>query len=124
MFRPRGLEWSRSDNKGENVWDYWSSRFALLFSFAVSCYRMDLTIEFTLGNHGEDVKELYYYLDSTPTHSYMKFLYKYPQKEYPYEQLVRESSNRGRDVGEYEITDTDVFDDDKYWDIFVEVSSP
>lgn len=74
------------------------------------------------GNHGEDVKELYYYLDSTPTHSYMKYLYKYPQREYPYEQLVRESSNRGRDVGEFEITDTDVFDDDKYWDIFVEVS--
>ena len=72
------------------------------------------------GNHGEDVKELYYYLDSTPTHSYMKYLYKYPQREYPYEQLVRESSNRGRDVGEFEITDTDAFDDDKYWDIFVE----
>lgn len=51
------------------------------------------------GNHGEDVKEQYWYLDSTPTHSYMKMLYKYPQREYPYEQLVRESSNRGRDVG-------------------------
>ncbi|KDE04639.1 hypothetical protein, variant [Microbotryum lychnidis-dioicae p1A1 Lamole] len=72
------------------------------------------------GNHGEDVKELYYYLDSTPTHSYMKMLYKYPQREYPYEQLVRESSNRGRDVGEFEITDTDAFEDNRYWDIFVE----
>lgn len=51
----------------------------------------------------------------------MKYLYKYPQREYPYEQLVRESNNRDRNVGEFEITDTDMFDDDKYWDIFVEV---
>ncbi|GAA5950078.1 hypothetical protein JCM10213_007761, partial [Rhodosporidiobolus nylandii] len=72
------------------------------------------------GNHGEDVKELYWYLDSTPTHSYMKMLYKYPQRPYPYEQLVRESTNRGRDVGEFEITDTDAFDDNRYWDVFVE----
>ncbi|TNY23091.1 Six-hairpin glycosidase-like protein [Rhodotorula diobovata] len=72
------------------------------------------------GNHGEDVKELYWYLDSTPTHSYMKMLYKYPQRPYPYEQLVRESTNRGRDVEEYEITDTDAFDDNRYWDVFVE----
>ena len=73
------------------------------------------------GNHGEDVKELYYYLDSTPTHSYMKYLYKYPQREYPYERLVRESGQRSRDVTEFEITDTDAFDDDRYWDVFVEV---
>ncbi|KAE8219242.1 hypothetical protein CF326_g8996, partial [Tilletia indica] len=72
------------------------------------------------GNHGEDVKELYYYLDNTPTHSYMKYLYKYPQAAYPYEQLVRESQNRGRDVAEFEITDTDLFDEDRYWDVFVE----
>lgn len=75
------------------------------------------------GNHGEDVKELYYYLDSTPTHSYMKFLYKYPQKRYPYEELVRENINRGRDVPEFEILDTDCFDDDRYWDVFVEVET-
>jgi hypothetical protein len=74
------------------------------------------------GNHGEDVKELYYYLDSTPTHSYMKFLYKYPQKAYPYEDLVRENQHRGREVVEFEILDTDVFDEDRYWDVFVEVS--
>ena len=73
------------------------------------------------GNHGEDVKELYWYLDSTPTHSYMKFLYKYPQKAFPYEQLVRESQTRGRDVPEFEILDTDAFDDNRYWDVFVEV---
>ncbi|KAI0793247.1 Six-hairpin glycosidase-like protein [Abortiporus biennis] len=72
------------------------------------------------GNHGEDVKELYYYLDSTPTHSYMKFLYKYPQKAYPYEELVRENINRSRDVSEFEILDTDTFEDDRYWDVFVE----
>jgi hypothetical protein len=73
------------------------------------------------GNHGEDVKELYWYLDSTPTHSYMKFLYKYPQRAFPYEQLVKESQTRGRDVPEYEILDTDAFDDNRYWDVFVEV---
>lgn len=72
------------------------------------------------GNHGEDVKELYYYLDNTPSHSYMKMLYKYPQEAYPYDQLVRESQMRGRDVTEFEITDTDLFDDSRYWDIFVE----
>ncbi len=73
------------------------------------------------GNHGEDVKELYYYLDSTPTHSYMKFLYKYPQRAFPYEDLVRENVNRDRNVSEFEILDTDAFDDDRYWDVFMEV---
>ena len=72
------------------------------------------------GNHGEDVKELYYYLDSTATHSYMKYLYKYPQRPYPYEELVRESGNRSREVNEFEILDTDAFEDNKYWDVFVE----
>ncbi|KAI0321072.1 Six-hairpin glycosidase-like protein [Amylostereum chailletii] len=72
------------------------------------------------GNHGEDVKEVYYYLDSTPTHSYMKFLYKYPQRAYPYEELVRENQHRGREVAEFEILDTDAFDEDRYWDVFVE----
>lgn len=73
------------------------------------------------GNHGEDVKELYYYLDSTPTHSYMKFLYKYPQKRFPYEELVTENQKRSRDVEEFEILDTKAFDDDRYWDVFLEV---
>jgi hypothetical protein len=73
------------------------------------------------GNHGEDVKELYYYLDSTPTHSYMKFLYKYPQRRYPYEELVSENIHRNREVSEYEILDSDAFDEDRYWDVFVEV---
>ncbi|TFK20946.1 cytoplasmic protein [Coprinopsis marcescibilis] len=72
------------------------------------------------GNHGEDVKELYYYLDSTPTHSYMKFLYKYPQRRYPYEELVSKNQKRSREEEEYEILDTDAFDEDRYWDVFVE----
>ncbi|GJJ06512.1 hypothetical protein Clacol_000704 [Clathrus columnatus] len=72
------------------------------------------------GNHGEDVKELYWYLDSTPTHSYMKFLYKYPQQAFPYEQLTKENMSRGRDVPEFEILDTDAFADNRYWDVFVE----
>lgn len=75
------------------------------------------------GNHGEDVKELYYYLDSTPTHSYMKFLYKYPQGRFPYEELVQRNSTRSRDVVEYELLDTEIFDADRYWDVFVEVIS-
>src|SRR6266404_5563330 len=72
------------------------------------------------GNHGEDVKELYYYLDSTPTHSYMKCLYKYPQTEFPYQQLREVNRNRNRHQPEYELLDTGVFDQDRYFDIFVE----
>ena len=72
------------------------------------------------GNHGEDVKEYYYYLDNTPTHSYMKFLYKYPQAAYPYEQLLAENRRRGKPDPEYELIDTGIFDDDRYFDIFVE----
>ena len=72
------------------------------------------------GNHGEDVKEYYYYLDSTPTHSYMKFLYKYPQSEFPYSLLVEENGRRGRNEFEFELMDTGVFDGDRYFDVFVE----
>ncbi|MDQ3804039.1 MAG: glucosidase [Acidobacteriota bacterium] len=72
------------------------------------------------GNHGEDVKEYYFYLDSTPTHSYMKYLYKYPQAEFPYARLVEENRRRGRGGAEYELLDTGVFDEDRYFDIFVE----
>jgi hypothetical protein len=72
------------------------------------------------GNHGEDVKEYYFYLDSTPTHSYMKFLYKYPQRAFPYENLVVTSRSRGRHEFEYELLDTGVFEDDRYFDVFVE----
>jgi hypothetical protein len=72
------------------------------------------------GNHGEDVKELYYYLDATPTHSYMKMLYKYPQREYPYQQLIDENARRSKQEGEFELIDTGIFNDDKYFDVFVE----
>jgi hypothetical protein len=72
------------------------------------------------GNHGEDVKECYYYLDSLPTHSYLKALYKYPQRAFPYEQLVLENGRRGRSEPEFEITDTDAFDDGRYFDVLVE----
>jgi len=72
------------------------------------------------GNHGEDVKEQYYYLDATPTGSYAKFLYKYPQRAYPYAALVEENRRRGRDQGELELIDLGVFDDDRYFDVFVE----
>jgi Glycosyl hydrolase family 63 C-terminal domain len=72
------------------------------------------------GNHGEDVKEYYFYLDSTPTHSSMRFLYKYPQAEYPYARLVEENRRRGREAAEYELIDTGVFDEDRYFDLFIE----
>jgi hypothetical protein len=72
------------------------------------------------GNHGEDVKDYYFYLDSTPTHSYMKYLYKYPQAEFPYARLVAENRRSGKLEPEYELIDTGVFDEDRYFDVFVE----
>ncbi len=72
------------------------------------------------GNHGEDVKEYYFYIDSTPTHSYMKYLYKYPQREYPYGELLEKNRQRSREEMEYELLDTGIFDDDRYFDVFVE----
>ncbi len=71
------------------------------------------------GNHGEDVKEYYFYLDSTPTHSYMKFLYKYPQAAFPYQQLLEENRRRGRKDPEFELADTGVFNESRYFDLFV-----
>src|SRR5262249_7959411 len=72
------------------------------------------------GNHGEDVKEYYFYLDSTPTHSYMKYLYKYPQAEFPYRDLVETNQRRSREEFEYELVDTGAFEDNRYSDVFVE----
>ncbi len=72
------------------------------------------------GNHGEDVKEYYFYLDSTPTHSYMKALYKYPQAAFPYERLIDENQRRGKDDPEFELADTGIFDDSRYFDVFAE----
>jgi hypothetical protein len=72
------------------------------------------------ANHGEDVKEYYFYLDSTPTHSYMKYLYKYPQEEYPYLNLIDTNRHRSRKDPEYELLDTGIFNEDRYFDVFVE----
>ncbi|KIC94998.1 MGH1-like glycoside hydrolase domain-containing protein [Flavihumibacter solisilvae] len=72
------------------------------------------------GNHGEDVKELYYYLDNSPTHSYMKMLYKYPQKAFPYDQLYQENDRRSREQPEFELVDTGIFDNGAYFDVFIE----
>ena len=72
------------------------------------------------GNHGEDVKELYYYGCYAHCHSYLKYLYKYPQEEFPYSRLVEENGRRGRNQPEFELIDTGVFDDDRYFDVFVE----
>ena len=72
------------------------------------------------GNHGEDVKEYYFYIDNTPTHSYLKMLYKYPQSEFPYRDLVETNRRRGRTEAEYELIDTGVFNEDRYFDVFVE----
>src|SRR3974377_2388369 len=72
------------------------------------------------GNHGEDVKEYYFYLDSTPTHSYMKYLYKYPHNAFPYAELVAPNRQRSRTEMEYELLDTGVFNEDRYFDVFVE----
>src|ERR1700754_2433360 len=70
------------------------------------------------GNHGEDVKEYYFYVDNTPTHSYMKYLYKYPQREFPYRDLVDTNGRRSREQFEYELLDTGIFDEDRYFDVF------
>ena len=72
------------------------------------------------GNHGEDVKELYYYLDATPTCSYARMLYKYPQAAFPYQQLIDENHRRGLNDPEFELIDTGIFADDRYFDVFVE----
>lgn len=78
------------------------------------------------GNHGEDVKEYYYHLDNTPTHSYMKMLYKYPQNEFPYGELLEKNALAGKENPEYELIDTGIFDQNEYFDIFIEYakSSP
>ena len=92
---------------------FWNGRDPILKERMFGCVGSE-------ANHGEDVKEYYFYLDSTPTHSYMKFLYKYPQSEYPYDKLIHENSARRGGGPEYELLDTGVFDDDRYFDIFVE----
>ena len=72
------------------------------------------------GNHGEDVKELYYYLDATPTHSYMRMLYRYPQGAFPYDALIQENRRRTAQEPEFELVDTAIFDDQRYFDVEIE----
>ena len=72
------------------------------------------------GNHGEDLKEYFYHLDNTPTHSFMRALYKYPQQEFPYQRLIEESARRTRLEPEFELVDTGIFDEGRYFDIFIE----
>ncbi|KAF8335748.1 Six-hairpin glycosidase-like protein [Cantharellus anzutake] len=119
--RSRAYRWGEdglagfSDDKGILCWSLglWNGKDGILKErlFGVTGHE---------GNHGEDVKELYYYLDSTPTHSYMKFLYKYPQRKFPYEELVAKNTSRTRDDEEFELMDTGILDEDRYWDVFVE----
>ncbi|MCY7350756.1 MAG: glucosidase [Cytophagaceae bacterium] len=104
-----------SDNKGHInlAFSFWNHQDGILKERLFGLTNSE-------SNHGEDVKELYYYLDSTPTHSYMKMLYKYPQKAFPYGQITDESRRRSRLEPEYEIWDTGLFDDDRYFDIVLE----
>ncbi|MCU0428533.1 MAG: glucosidase [Cytophagaceae bacterium] len=121
MARSKAYRWGEegiggiSDNKSILCfsWAFWNTKDSILKErlFGLSGNE---------GNHGEDVKELYYYLDSTPSHSYMKMLYKYPQAEFPYTALAEENRKRSKHDPEYELIDTGVFDDQRYFDLFIE----
>ncbi len=125
-YFPHDLARSKAYRWGEDGLAAICDRYQLLcFSLALWNGRDPILKERLFGcvgseaNHGEDVKEYYFYLDSTPTHSYMKYLYKYPQAEYPYGKLIQENRGRGRGP-EYELLDTGVFDENRYFDVFVE----
>ncbi|WP_323134334.1 MGH1-like glycoside hydrolase domain-containing protein [Tellurirhabdus rosea] len=121
MARSRAYRWGEdgiggiSDNKGHICFAlaFWNHRDGIIKERLFGLTGPE-------GNHGEDVKEAYYYLDSTPTHSYMKMLYKYPQQPFPYAQLVEETRSRNRQEPEFELADTGIFDNDEYFDIFIE----
>lgn len=121
MARSRAYRWGEegiggiSDNKGHVCFalSLWNHRDGILKERFFGLAGPE-------GNHGEDVKELYYYLDSTPTHSYMKMLYKYPQQEFPYNRLVIETMRRSRQDPEFELVDTGIFENDDYFDVFIE----
>lgn len=102
-----------------HVYNYFIFPLPLSLSLPLSQERL-FGLTGTEGNHGEDCKECYYYLDSTPSHSYMKALYKYPQAEYPYAKLVEENRKRSNGELEYELEDTGVFNESRYWDVFAE----
>ncbi len=121
MARSRAYRWNEdglagiSDDKGHMCFALalWNERDPILKERLFGLTNQQ-------GNHGEDVKEYYYYLDSSPTHSWLQMLYKYPQQAYPYAELVEQNRERGRHAGEYELIDTGVFDANRYWDVFVE----
>src|SRR6187549_1382270 len=119
--------WSRAYRWGEDgLAGLSDDKQRLCFALAVWNERDPILKERLFGltnseaNHGEDVKEYYFYLDSTPTHSYMKYLYKYPHAAYPYADLVETNGRRSRHEMEYELLDTGVFEDSRYFDVFVE----
>ncbi len=126
-YLPHDLARSKSYRWGEDGLAGISDRFQLL-CFSLGLWNgQDAILKERLfgvvpaeGNHGEDVKEYYFYLDSTPTHSYMRYLYKYPHAKFPYEDLVRENQNRGGKGFEYELLDTGIFSEDRYFDVYVE----
>src|ERR1700756_3996526 len=121
--RSRAYRWGEDGMAG-----YSDDKQLLCFALALWNGRDPILKERMFGltnsesNHGEDVKEYYFYLDSTPTHSYMKYLYKYPQAEFPYRDLVETNRRRSREEFEYELLDTGIFDQDRYFDVFVEYS--
>ena len=126
-FLPHDLARSKAYRWGEDGLAGWCDRFqVLVFALGLWNGRDPILKERLFGlvpseaNHGEDVKEYYFYLDGTPTHSYMKYLYKYPQAEYPYVKLIEENRRRQTMEPEYELLDTGVFDEDRYFDVFVE----
>jgi hypothetical protein len=126
-FFPHDHARSRAYRWGEDGLAGWCDRYQLLvFSLAVWNGRDPILKERLFGltpnetNHGEDVKEYYFYLDATPTHSYLKYLYKYPQQEFPYDQLIESSRKRSKSDPEFELIDTGIFDDGRYFDVFVE----
>jgi hypothetical protein len=121
MARSKAYRWGE-----EGIGGFSDSKQHICLSFAFWNHKDKMLKERIFGltnteaNHGEDVKEMYYYLDSTPTHSYMKMLYKYPQNLFPYEKLRQENARRGKNEPEFEIMDTGIFDKDEYFDIFME----
>ena len=121
MARSKAYRWGE-----EGIGGLSDSKQHICFSFAFWNHKDKMLKERIFGltnteaNHGEDVKEMYYYLDSTPTHSYMKMLYKYPQNLFPYEKIRQENARRGKNEPEFEIMDTGIFDKDEYFDIFME----
>ena len=119
--RSRAYRWGEDGIAGfSDLWQHWCLSVALWNGRDPFLKERLFGVTNTEGNHGEDVKELYFYLDATPTHSYMRMLYKYPQAAFPYEQLIAENGRRGRQDPEFEITDTGVFDDGRYYDVMTE----